>query len=83
MYNLEYSSTTFNMSSLLLRQSISGRVASSRLPHAVLTTTPRAAAAFSVSANQQKTATETVKDGLKTVDRKVSDKIVDGIDVSG
>lgn len=38
---------------------------------------------FSTSIVMRKTATETVKDGLKTVDRKVSDKLVDGIDVAG
>ncbi|EMR69762.1 hypothetical protein MGN70_009204 [Eutypa lata] len=34
---------------------------------------------FSTSIAAQKSATESVKDGLKTVDRKVSDKLVDGI----
>ena len=43
-------------------------------------TLPRAA--FSSTARQEKTATETVKDGLKAVDRAVSDKLVDGIDVA-
>jgi hypothetical protein len=37
--------------------------------------------AFSTSFTAQKTATEAAKDTLKTVDRKVSDKIVDGIEV--
>ncbi|KAL2881488.1 hypothetical protein SGCOL_003054 [Colletotrichum sp. CLE4] len=47
---------------------------------------PRAAVAaprtFTTSFAAQKSATETVKDGLKTVDRKVSDKLVDGINAS-
>ena len=37
---------------------------------------------FSTSIAAQKSATEAVKDGLKTVDRKVSDKLVDGINAS-
>lgn len=48
---------------------------------------PRAAVAaprtFTTSFAAQKSATETVKDGLKTVDRKVSDKLVDGINAGG
>ncbi|RYP84098.1 hypothetical protein DL769_001243 [Monosporascus sp. CRB-8-3] len=36
---------------------------------------------FSTSIVAQKSATETVKDSLKQVDRKVSDKLVDGINV--
>jgi hypothetical protein len=36
---------------------------------------------ISTSSVLHKSATETVKDGLKTVDRAVSDKIVDGIEV--
>jgi len=35
---------------------------------------------FSVAAVYRKTATETVKDGLKKVDRTVSDQVVKGID---
>lgn len=57
------------------------RMATFQLPRTVATTAPRAA--FSISTRQQKTATESVKDGLKTVDRAVSDKIVDGIDIGG
>lgn len=38
---------------------------------------------FSTSIVAQKSATESVKDGLKTVDRKVSDKLVDGINAGG
>lgn len=44
----------------------------------VATFAPRA---FSTSFAVRKTATETVKDGLKTVDRAVADKIVDGIEI--
>jgi len=36
---------------------------------------------FATTALRQKTATETVKDTLKAVDRAVSDKIVDGIEL--
>ncbi|OAA73568.1 hypothetical protein ISF_00469 [Cordyceps fumosorosea ARSEF 2679] len=39
--------------------------------------------AFSTTAAYQKTATETVKDGIRTVDKAVSGKIVDGIDAAG
>jgi len=38
---------------------------------------------FATTALRQKTATEAVKDTLKTVDRAVSDKIVDGIELGG
>ncbi|KAF8860629.1 hypothetical protein BDZ45DRAFT_672356 [Acephala macrosclerotiorum] len=38
--------------------------------------------AFSTSIAQRKSATDTVKDTVKTVDRKVSDKLVDGIELS-
>lgn len=46
---------------------------------------PRVSAtrAFSSTVVYQKTATETVKDGIKTVDKAVSGKIVDGIDAAG
>ncbi|KAM3544213.1 hypothetical protein BM221_003049 [Beauveria bassiana] len=45
---------------------------------------PRVSAtrAFSSTVVYQKTATETVKDGIKTVDKAVSGKIVDGIDAA-
>ena len=43
----------------------------------------RAPRAFSTTVVMNKTATETVKDTLKTVDRAVSDKIVDGIELGG
>jgi hypothetical protein len=51
------------------------------LPRASIAT--QAPRAFSTSFAHQKTATETVKDGLKTVDRAVSDKLVDGLDAAG
>ena len=41
------------------------------------------ARAFSVTHRLQKTATESAKDGIKKVDRVVSDKIVKGIDAAG
>jgi hypothetical protein len=53
------------------RLALSSRVA--------LVQTPRQ---FSISARYQKSATETVKDAAKTVDRKVSDKLVDGINAA-
>lgn len=37
---------------------------------------------FTTSLAAQKTATDSVKDGLKKVDRAVSDKIVTGIDAA-
>jgi Asp/Glu/hydantoin racemase len=42
-----------------------------------------AARAFTTTALRQKTATQTVKDTFKTVDRAVSEKIVDGIELGG
>ncbi|KAI3390595.1 hypothetical protein diail_9112 [Diaporthe ilicicola] len=42
-------------------------------------TAPRAA--FSTTVQLQKNPVDTAKDGLKKVDRAVSDKIVDGIDI--
>lgn len=49
-------------------------------PRAIAIRTPRT---FSTSFAAQRTATETVKDAAKKVDRVVSDKIVDGIDAGG
>lgn len=46
-----------------------------------VSTVPRAA--FSSSIILQKTATETAKDAVKQVDRAVSDKLVDGINIGG
>lgn len=42
-----------------------------------------ASRSFTTSLAARKSATETVKDGLKTVDRAVSDKLVDGINAGG
>ncbi|KAJ3537379.1 hypothetical protein NM208_g6342 [Fusarium decemcellulare] len=47
-------------------------------PRVIAIQTPRT---FTTSFALQKTATETVKDAAKKVDRAVSDKIVDGIEV--
>ncbi|KAJ3523786.1 hypothetical protein NM208_g12318 [Fusarium decemcellulare] len=49
-------------------------------PRVIAIQTPRT---FTTSFALQKTATETVKDAAKKVDRAVSDKIVDGIEVGG
>ncbi|KPM37573.1 hypothetical protein AK830_g8980 [Neonectria ditissima] len=49
------------------------------IPRVAFTQTPRA---FSTHFALNRTATEAAKDGLKTVDRVVSDKIVDGIDAT-
>ena len=56
------------------------RAAFIQVPRATLAIAPRAA--FSTSIALRRTPVETVKDGLKTVDRAVSDKIVDGIDLA-
>jgi hypothetical protein len=56
------------------------RVATLQLPRTLASSAPRAA--FSTSIQLNKTATETAKDALKTVDRAVSDKLVDGINVA-
>ncbi|KAK2030136.1 hypothetical protein LX32DRAFT_638505 [Colletotrichum zoysiae] len=50
------------------------------LPRVVPRTLAAAPRSFTTTAPVQKSPTEAVKDGLKTVDRKVSDKLVDGID---
>ena len=42
-----------------------------------------AARALTTTALRQKTATEAIKNTLKAVDRAVSDKIVDGIELGG
>lgn len=53
-----------------------------------LATAPRSAtttllprAAFTTTAPHQKTTVDSAKDTLKSVDRKVSDKLVDGINI--
>lgn len=43
---------------------------------------PYALRTFSVSSTQQKSVVDTTKDVLKKVDRKVSDKLVDGFEVA-
>ncbi|KAK9771652.1 putative Lea domain protein [Seiridium cardinale] len=60
-----------------LTETVTRRMALSS--RAVFVQTPRQ---FSISARYQKSATETVKDAAKTVDRKVSDKLVDGINAA-
>ncbi|KAJ4163745.1 hypothetical protein LMH87_005453 [Akanthomyces muscarius] len=55
------------------------RSATRALPRAAVNTTTRA---FSSTVVYQKTATQTVKDGVKSVDQAVSSKIVDGIDAA-
>lgn len=40
-------------------------------------------ASFTTTVQLHKSATETVKDSVKSVDRAVSDKLVDGIDLGG
>lgn len=40
-------------------------------------------ASFTTSVRLHKTATESVKDTLKTVDKAVASKVVDGIDAGG
>jgi hypothetical protein len=42
-----------------------------------------AARALTTTALRQKTATEVIKNTLKAVDRAVSDKLVDGIELGG
>ena len=55
------------------------------LTRTAIRTAPRVSAfaprAFSTSFVAQKTATEAVKDTVKGVDRAVSDKLVDGIEI--
>lgn len=60
-----------------LTETVTRRLALSS--RAALVQTPRQ---FSISTRYQKSATETVKDAAKTVDRKVSDKLVDGINAA-
>lgn len=53
------------------------------IKQATRTTTPYAARTFTASATHQKGVVDTAKDALKAVDRRVSDKLVDGIEVTG
>lgn len=64
-----------------LTSTLTRRVApvAASIPRAIVVQAPRT---FTTSIAAQKTATETVKDGLKSVDRAVSDKIVEGIDLA-
>ncbi|KAH8888502.1 hypothetical protein GQ53DRAFT_767550 [Thozetella sp. PMI_491] len=55
------------------------RVATLQVPRTVATSAPRAA--FSSSVIFQKSTVESAKEGLKSVDRAVSDKLVDGINI--
>jgi hypothetical protein len=57
------------------------RAATLSFSRSALTTVPRAS--FTTSVVLRKTATETVKDTVKTVDKAVASKIVDGIEVGG
>lgn len=57
------------------------RVATLQVPRTLAASAPRAA--FSCSMLQQRSAVDTAKEGLKQVDRTVSDKIVDGINIGG
>ena len=57
------------------------RVATLQMPRTLAASAPRAA--FSCSTLQQRSAVDTAKEGLKQVDRTVSDKIVDGINIGG
>lgn len=58
-------------------------LARSAQPLRQIVRTPIATRAFTVSALRQKGPVDAAKDALKTVDRKVSDKLVGGIKVGG
>jgi tRNA(Ile2) C34 agmatinyltransferase TiaS len=58
-------------------------LARSAQPIRQIVRTPIATRAFTVSALRQKGPVDAAKDALKTVDRKVSDKLVGGIKVGG
>lgn len=64
------------MSSL---QTAARRVATVQIPRTIASSAPRAA--FSTSVQLQKSPKDVAKDALKTVDRAVSDKLVDGINI--
>lgn len=55
----------------------------SPLARRVAVSTRFAPRAFSTTYVQRKSATETVKDAAKSVDRAISDKLVDGIEAGG
>lgn len=70
-----------------LTEAAARRVMTLSVPRAVVNGTthsaPRAAnAAFSTSTTFQKSAVDSAKDTLKGVDRAVSDKLVDGINLT-
>lgn len=54
---------------------------SSALSRTTLTTVPRAS--FTTTVQLRKSPVDTTKDALKSVDRAVSDKLVDGINIGG
>lgn len=54
------------------------RAMAASTPHSVTAVSSRT---FTTSVSMQRNAAETVKDGLKTVDRTISDKLVDGINI--
>lgn len=58
---------------------IATRRVATQIPRAAAASAPRAA--FSSSVTLQKSIAETVKDTLNTVNRAVSDKALDGIDI--
>jgi len=62
-----------------LTEAATRRLATLQVPRTIATAAPRAS--FSTSVNLQKTIADATKDTLKTVDRAVSDKLVDGIDI--
>jgi hypothetical protein len=62
-----------------LTEAATRRMATLQVPRTMAAAAPRAA--FSTSIRFQKTPVESAKDTLKTVDRTVSDKIVDGINI--
>lgn len=64
-----------------LTEAAARRVATLQVPRTLITTAPRAS--FTSGVTLSKSATETAKDTLKTVDRAVSDKLVDGINIGG
>lgn len=59
------------------------QVATRRMVMASRSAMTQAPRSFSVAARLQKTPVEATKDTIKQVDRKVSDKIVDGIETAG
>jgi len=62
-------------------QAATRRMATLQMPRTLAASSPRAA--FSTSVTMQKSVADATKDTLKTVDRAVSDKLVDGINIGG